>query len=65
MYPNDPNINHTLLLEHLDAVRREAAQARLVPSQPGLLARVRRALSHFLRPQSSPGHEPASGLHDV
>lgn len=65
MYPNDLNINHTLLLERLDAVRREAAQARQVPSQPGLLARIRQALSHVFRPKFSSGHEPNSGIHDV
>ena len=58
MYPTDFSLTHALVSDHLDALRREAAQIREVARQPrnakppGLLARLRQALARSRQPQA-------------
>ena len=57
MYPTDFSLTHALVSEHLDALRREAAQIREVARQPRsakppvLLARLCQALARSRQPQ--------------
>ncbi len=56
MYPTDVSLTHTLLIEHLDALRREAAQIHEVTRQArnswpsSLFARLRQALARRRQP---------------
>lgn len=59
MYPTDLSLTHALLIEHLDVLRREAAQHREMARQPrssrlpGLFARLRQALARSRQPQAT------------
>ena len=58
MYSTDFSSTHALVSDHLDALRREAAQIREVARQPrnakppGLLARLRQAIARSRQPQA-------------
>ena len=64
MHPTDFTLTHSLLSEHLDALRREAAQLREVARRPmcsrrpRLFARLRQALA---RSQQSRATEREAG----
>ena len=59
MHSTDFTLTHALLSEHLDALRREAAQFREVARQPvdsrrpGLFARLRQVLARRPQPQAT------------
>ena len=66
MYPTDFSLTHALLSEHLDALRREAAQVRDVTRQTGnsrlssLFVRLRRALTRSRHPLPTEGEVGAA-----
>ena len=59
MYPTDLSLTHAQLSQHLDALRREAAQIREVARQvtnsrpPGVFARLRQVLARSRQPEAA------------
>ena len=50
----DSHLSHQQLLNHLHALRQEAALARLRSSQPSLFTRLKRLFAHPAEPVGEP-----------